>query len=143
MEVLNYEGVIIYNDTYNANPDSMIVALRTLASANVAGKRIAVLGDMRELGEHGAEEHARVGREATNLGIDYVLTYGELARSINKAAKVEYSLHYDQKNVLAEYLSELIAPGDAVLVKGSRGMKMEDIVTFIEQRLKSAVVPFA
>lgn len=141
MEVLNYEGVIIYNDTYNANPDSMISALKTLASANVTGKKIAVLGDMRELGEHGTEEHARVGREATQLGIDYVLTYGELARSIHEATKIEYALHYDQKNMLAEYLAELVAPGDVVLVKGSRGMKMEDIVTFLEERLRSALVP--
>lgn len=141
MRVLDYEGVIIYDDTYNANPDSMISALRTLSSADVTGKKIAVLGDMLELGEWGVEEHARVGREATRLGIDYVLTYGELARSIHEAAHVECALHYEQKNVLAEYLSELIAPGDAVLVKGSRGMKMEDIVTFLEERLRSVVVP--
>ena len=141
MEVLNFEDVIIYNDTYNANPDSMISALRTLASAKIRGKRIAVLADMRELGDHGKEEHSLVGREAAQLGIDYVLTYGDLARSIHEAAKVPFALHYDQKNMLAEYLAELIAPGDAVLVKGSRGMKMEDIVTFLEERLRSAVVP--
>lgn len=141
MELLNYGGVSIYNDTYNANPDSMIAALRTLASAQVAGKRIAVLGDMRELGEHGKGEHTRVGREVCRLGIDYVLTYGELARSIHEAAGVEGALHYDQKNVLAEYLAELVAPGDAVLVKGSRGMKMEDIVIFLEKRLCSTLVP--
>jgi UDP-N-acetylmuramoyl-tripeptide--D-alanyl-D-alanine ligase len=140
MEVLNYKGALIYNDTYNANPDSMVSALRTLASATVSGKRIAVLGDMRELGERAAEEHARVGREVAQLGIDYLLTYGRLARSIHEAANTEYALHYDQKNILAEYLAELIAPGDAVLVKGSRGMKMEDIVTFLEERLRSAAV---
>jgi len=141
MQVLNYEGVIIYNDTYNANPDSMISALRTLALAKVPGKRIAGLGDMRELGDSGPEEHTRVGREAAQLGIDYVLTFGELARFICDAADMESAFHYDQKNMLAEYLAELIAPGDAVLVKGSRGMKMEDIVTFLEERLHSAVVP--
>jgi UDP-N-acetylmuramoyl-tripeptide--D-alanyl-D-alanine ligase len=141
MQVLNYEGVTIYNDTYNANPDSMISALRTLADAKVQGKRVAVLGDMRELGEAGKEEHENVGREATRLKIDYVLTYGELARSIHAEAKTPYAFHYEQKNMLAEYLAELLAPGDAVLVKGSRGMKMEDIVTFLEERLHSAVVP--
>jgi UDP-N-acetylmuramoyl-tripeptide--D-alanyl-D-alanine ligase len=141
MEVMDIEGVIIFNDTYNANPDSMIQALRTLASARVTGKRIAVLGDMRELGVSGPDEHARVGGEAAELGIDYVLTYGELARHIHQAARVPYALHYDQKNVLAEYLAELIAPGDAVLVKGSRGMKMEDVVTFLEERSRSAIVP--
>jgi UDP-N-acetylmuramoyl-tripeptide--D-alanyl-D-alanine ligase len=140
MELLNCGGVSIYNDTYNANPDSMVAALRTLASARVSGKRIAVLGDMRELGVQGKEEHSLVGREAAQLGIDYVLTFGELARSIHEAANMQGALHYDQKNMLAEYLAELVSPGDAVLVKGSRGMKMEDIVTFLEKRLSSAVV---
>ncbi len=143
MELLNYAGVRIYNDTYNANPDSMISALKTLASASVSGKRIAVLGDMRELGEHGKEEHTRIGREAARLGIDYVLTYGELARSIHEAAGMDGALHYDQKNMLAEYLAELVTPGDTVLVKGSRGMKMEDIVTFLEKRLCPVVIPRA
>lgn len=141
MEMLNFEGVIIYNDSYNANPDSMVQALRTLAAAKVTGKRIAVLGDMRELGDSGKEHHALVGREAARLGIDYVLTYGELARFIHEAATVPFAIHYEQKNMLAEYLAELIAPGDAVLVKGSRGMNMEDVVMFLGERLRTAVVP--
>jgi UDP-N-acetylmuramoyl-tripeptide--D-alanyl-D-alanine ligase len=100
---------------------------------------------MKELGTWSKEEHERVGREAARLAIDYILTHGELARCIHDAAIGEKSdiqvLHYDQKNMLAEYLSELIAPGDAILVKGSRSMMMEDIVTFLEARLGSAVVP--
>ncbi|HCV42862.1 MAG TPA: UDP-N-acetylmuramoyl-tripeptide--D-alanyl-D-alanine ligase, partial [Bacteroidetes bacterium] len=140
-EVLNLGDVSVINDTYNANPDSMISALRTLASTKVSGKKIAVLADMRELGERGKEEHAGVGREAARLGIDYVLTYGDLAREIHRAVSSPGALHYDQKNVLAEYLAELVTPGDMVLVKGSRGMKMEDIVTFLEERLRSASFP--
>lgn len=142
MQVLNLEGVIVYNDTYNANPDSMIAALRTLAAANVPGKKIAVLADMRELGDAAIEEHKRIGMEATALELQYILTYGGMARHIHEASSAPYALHYDQKNMLAEYLAELIAPGDAVLIKGSRGMKMEDIVAFLEERLSSAVVPF-
>lgn len=141
MEVLNCGGVLVYNDTYNANPDSMIPALKTLASSKVPGKKIAVLADMRELGERAKEEHERVGRAAAELGIGYLLTYGELARTIHDAAKMQYAFHYEQKNVLAEYLAELVAPGDAVLVKGSRGMKMEDIVTFLVERTRSTVAP--
>ena len=142
MEVVDLEGVVIFNDTYNANPDSMLASLRTLAAIHVKGKRIAVLADMRELGAAGPEEHARIGRAVRDLGIDYLLTYGPLARQIHDAAGLPLAVHYDQKNVLAEYLTELIAPGDAVLVKGSRGMKMEDVVAFLEERLRSAVVPF-
>lgn len=141
MEVLNCGGVLVYNDTYNANPDSMIAALKTLASAKVSGKKIAVLADMRELGDHAAEEHRQVGRTTARLGIDYLLTYGEHARSIHDAAEMTNAFHYDQKNMLAEYLVELVTPGDAVLVKGSRGMKMEDIVTFLEERSRSAGIP--
>jgi UDP-N-acetylmuramoyl-tripeptide--D-alanyl-D-alanine ligase len=141
MEVVNLEGVVIFNDTYNANPDSMLAALKTLAATRVNGKRIAVLADMRELGEAGPGEHERVGRAARELRIDYVLTFGPLARRIHETAGGQ-AMHYDEKNMLAEYLAELIAPGDAVLVKGSRGMKMEDVVAFLEERLRSAVVPF-
>lgn len=142
MEVQNLGGVMIYNDTYNANPDSMLAALRTLVSAKVPGKKIAVLGDMRELGASSIDEHKRVGAEIPKLGVDYLLTYGTDSEHIHNAADIPLSVHYDQKNILAEYLAELIAPGDAVLIKGSRGMKMEDIVTFLEERLRSAVVPF-
>jgi len=142
MEVLNFGGVVIFNDTYNANPDSMVAALQTLANARVSGNRIAVLADMRELGEVAPAEHRRVGEHVKKLGINYLLTFGDLSRQIYEAAGIPNAFHYDQKNMLAEYLAELIAPGDAVLIKGSRGMKMEDVVFFLEERLQSAVVPF-
>lgn len=139
MEVVACTGVTILNDSYNANPDSMLAALRTLASLPAEGKRIAVLGDMLELGEHAPEEHASVGREASSLGLDYVLTFGALGGLIHAAVSGPTALHYSQKNMLAEYLSELVAPGDVVLVKGSRGMKLEDVVTFLIERLRSPV----
>jgi len=135
MESVSFGGVTVLNDTYNANPDSAIAALRTLASLRVRGKKIAVLADMKELGTRALEGHAEVGKEAAALGIDYLLTYGELARHIHAAAGISGAIHYDQKNILAEYLAELITPGDAVLVKGSRGMHMEDIITFLKERL--------
>lgn len=134
MEVLSFDGMTVLNDSYNANPDSTIAALRTLASARARGKRIAVLGDMLELGETSGREHVRVGKEAARLKIDYVLTYGEAAREIHRAADGPSAIHYEQKNMLSEYLAELAGPGDIVLVKGSRGMKMEDVVTFIRER---------
>ena len=140
MEVLSIGGATIYNDTYNANPDSMSEALRTLSAARVSGKKIAVLADMRELGLAGPEEHARIGRELSGFDVDILLTFGELARHIHDAAKIPSAIHYEQQNVLAEYLAELLAPGDAVLVKGSRGMKMEDVVTFLAERMRHTEV---
>jgi UDP-N-acetylmuramoyl-tripeptide--D-alanyl-D-alanine ligase len=138
MEALNHEGVIIYNDTYNANPDSMIAALRTLASAQVSGKKIAVLADMKELGDTSTDEHTRIGKEISALPIDYLLTFGEQAKHIHDTAKTAQKFHYEQKSMLAEYLWELVSAGDAVLVKGSRNMKMEDIVIFLQERLKAS-----
>ncbi len=138
MEVLAVGGVTILNDTYNANPDSALAALRTLSSLKVSGKRIAVLGDMKEVGPQAAEGHADVGREAAALGIDYLLTFGELSRATHAASGMTGAIHYDQKSMLAEYLAELVTAGDAVLVKGSRGMHMEDITAFLSERLRPA-----
>jgi UDP-N-acetylmuramoyl-tripeptide--D-alanyl-D-alanine ligase len=135
MEVAEVAGITILNDTYNANPDSVRAALRTLASVHVAGKRIAVLADMKELGNHSALEHTRAGDEAARLGIDYMLTFGEAAGRAAPERASMVTFRYDQKNMLAEELVELVAPGDAVLIKGSRSMRMEDVVTFLLERL--------
>jgi UDP-N-acetylmuramoyl-tripeptide--D-alanyl-D-alanine ligase len=137
MEIVTVGEVTILNDTYNANPDSMLAALQTLASMKRPGKKIAVLADMKELGSAAAEAHAMVGRKAAKLRLDYVLTYGKLAAEIHKAVACQGAIHYEQKNVLAEYLAELLGPGDTVLVKGSRGMVMEDVVEFLRQRLQT------
>ena len=141
MEVRTVKGVIVINDTYNANADSTIASLRALAETNVTGKRIAVLGDMLELGRSELEEHTRVGAAVSELGIEYLLTFGRRAVWIHDAARLPFAVQYDQKNILAEYLAELVTPGDAVLVKGSRGMKMEDVVTFLLERLESPTTP--
>ncbi len=139
MEILKVGGVTILNDTYNANPDSMLAALRTLVASRSGGKCIAVLGDMRELGDRSAEEHAAIGLEAKALGIEYLLTIGEQARRIHDAFGKEGAFHYEQKNALAEYLAELVSDGDIVLVKASRGVRLEDVVTFLASRLESTV----
>ena len=138
METASIGGVTVLNDTYNANPDSTLAALETLASLRVPGKKIAVLGDMKELGPGGPDGHAEVGRKAAELGIDFLLTWGDLARYIHDAAGIPGAVHYTQKNMLAEYLAELVTQGDAVLVKGSRGMHMEDVIEFLKQRLQPA-----
>jgi UDP-N-acetylmuramyl pentapeptide synthase len=137
MQVVTSSGITILNDTYNANPDSTVAALRTLAAMTARGKKIAVLADMLELGKHSEAQHALVGREAERLGVDFLLTFGIQAKQIHDAAQIGTKFHYDNKNLLAEYLFELLSPGDIVLVKGSRGMKMEDVVVFLQDRLAS------
>ncbi|HUL44030.1 MAG TPA: UDP-N-acetylmuramoyl-tripeptide--D-alanyl-D-alanine ligase [Bacteroidota bacterium] len=136
MEVLRAGNVTILNDTYNANPESVISALETLGGMNTRGKKIVVLADMLELGDTSPAEHVSLGKKVSAMGFGYLFTFGEMARRIHDAAAVPMKVHYDQKNVLAEFLVELVAPGDVVLVKGSRGMKMEDVVTFLVERLQ-------
>jgi UDP-N-acetylmuramoyl-tripeptide--D-alanyl-D-alanine ligase len=136
MQLLRLDGVTVLNDTYNANPDSVMAALATLLSARSTGKKIAVLADMLELGSDAAEEHRRIGQAAEKYGIEYLLTFGTLAKHIHDAATTKFKAHYDQKNVLSEYLAELLTEGDIVLIKGSRGMKMEDVVAFLTERFK-------
>ena len=139
MEIVTAGGVTIIDDTYNANPDSTMAALETLAGTASGGKHIAVLADMRELGETGPLEHAHIGEAVTRLGIGYLLTYGPLAKHISDSARCSFVAHYDQQNVLAEYLAELVTPGDTVLVKGSRAMHMNDVVTFLVERLSTSL----
>ena len=138
MEVHTMGGITILNDTYNSNPDSVRASLQTLGSMSTAGKRIAVLADMLELGLDSGNIHRHVAREAAQNGVEYLLTYGTLSRETHDASNAKFKAHYEQKNMLSEYLSELLSPGDIVLVKGSRGMKMEDVVTFLLERLSKA-----
>jgi UDP-N-acetylmuramoyl-tripeptide--D-alanyl-D-alanine ligase len=143
MQVLKLNGATVLNDTYNANPDSVLAAFETLRAMRVSGKKIAVLADMLELGDHTIEEHRRVGAVAEKHGVEYLLTHGKLARNIHDAATTKFKVHYDQKNMLSEYLAELLTDGDLVLVKGSRGMRMEDVVTFLVERFKRDEKPTA
>ncbi len=136
MEILHARGVTILNDTYNANGDSTIGALETLCEMPAGGKKVVILGDMLELGASSAREHERVGRAVGKLGFRYLLTYGSESRRMNDATSgMEINLHFDQKNQLAEYACELLDRGDLVLVKGSRGMRMEDVVLFLQERV--------
>ena len=136
METVRLNGITILNDTYNSNPDSVIAAFETLQSIKTNGNKIVILSDMLELGASAKKEHERIGKLVSKYGIEYVLTYGQFAKLIYENANVKMKAHYDQKNILAEYAAELITDQDVVLVKGSRGMKMEDVVTFLIERIR-------
>lgn len=119
------------NDTYNANPASVKAALQVLQKQS--GKRkIAVLGDMYELGKYEQLGHQEVGEEAVHLGIDYLLAVGSLGKLIaEQAEKIvgTTKVAWVENNSQAiAYLRQLLQPEDVVLVKGSRGMAMEEIV---------------
>ncbi|MBI1807200.1 MAG: UDP-N-acetylmuramoyl-tripeptide--D-alanyl-D-alanine ligase [Ignavibacteria bacterium] len=136
MEVVRVGDITIVNDAYNANPDSVLSALEALQAMKCKGKKIVILADMRELGDASQLEHERIGDAIGSMGFEFLLTYGEMARHIYTRANVRTKIHYDQKNILSEYAAELLSAGDIVLVKGSRGMKMEDVVTFLVDRLE-------
>ena len=131
------DGMRILNDTYNASPDSMRVALETLAKLKVSrkGKRIAVLGDMAELGGHAADAHIEVGRLIPTLKkIDVIMfigrymrrAYDEIAHADRPAGRTSFFFRSREKMV--KLLRELVGPEDVILVKGSRAMAMEEIV---------------
>ncbi len=134
-QIQHVGGITIINDTYNANPDSTLAALDTLKRIESHGKKIAVLADMLELGTHSADLHRHIGNAIADYGVEIVLTYGKLAKSINDSALVDTKAHFDDKNALIEYLVRSVAEGDIVLIKGSRGMKMEEVVSALSERL--------
>jgi UDP-N-acetylmuramoyl-tripeptide--D-alanyl-D-alanine ligase len=135
MQVQRAAKVTILNDTYNANPDSTLAALATLHAMKAKGKKIAVLADMLELGPQAGELHGQIGKALSRYGIQMLLTFGPLSKALHETAVVETKAHFESKAALAEYLGRAAADGDVVLIKGSRGMKMEEVVANLSDRL--------
>ena len=131
-------GWTIIDDTYNANPASMEAALEVLNAGNSSGRRIAVLADMLELGPSGLQAHRRVGRFVAGTDIAMLLTFGQAAREICRGAvqsgfPATRARSYLEKNRLIEDLKAVLREGDTVLIKGSRGMHMEEVVSSLLQ----------
>jgi UDP-N-acetylmuramoyl-tripeptide--D-alanyl-D-alanine ligase len=132
LTILERNGATILDDTYNANPESMIAALETLST--YAGRRIALLGRMGELGTHAGEAYRRVGvRSATS--VDLLVCVGEEAAAIGEAATeaglVDVRIVPDTK-AAAALLSELLSPGVTVLLKASRSARLEEILRHLD-----------
>lgn len=132
-------GVTVIDDSYNANPDSVRVALDLLVQLRVDGARCLVLGDMLELGAAARAEHMAVGEAVAAAGIPYVLTYGRHSRAVSAAARetARVAMHFTDKAMLIAAADALLADGDAVLVKGSRSMRMEDVVARLQREINS------
>ncbi|HEX4083757.1 MAG TPA: UDP-N-acetylmuramoyl-tripeptide--D-alanyl-D-alanine ligase [Chthoniobacteraceae bacterium] len=129
LERKSVRGIHVLDDSYNANPDSMVAALETLAQ--MPGRRIAVLGQMNELGAESERGHRRVGEAAARGNIDSVITVGPIAAGIAAAARehgVKHTLTPDTTAEAAAILRSMARNGDTVLIKGSRSVKMETIV---------------
>lgn len=134
-EKISLNGVLFINDAYNANMESMKAALRSLPPSEHGGKRIAVLGEMRELGDFSPNCHEEVGKEAIGF-VDHLLCLGNACQPMKEAfetSKKPAELFLSQES-MATRLKDLMTPGDVVLVKGSRSMSMEKIFELIKTR---------
>ena len=131
------DGLVVINDAYNANPDSMRSALETLARMGSSGRRtVAVLGEMRELGGTAEEEHRQVGLLLGQLGIDVVVVVGPGARGVYDALRCAATRHATTRYVetateAGEWLRENVAGPDVVLVKASRSGRLETVADML------------
>jgi len=127
-------GITVMDDSYNANPLAVRRALEVLASDARARRRVAVIGEMLELGEESTRLHEECGRAAVSAGVDRLVTVGgDPARAMGEAAVVaglarEAVVHVADSASAADLAASLVRPGDLVLVKGSRGIKLERVV---------------
>ncbi len=132
LEVTEYKGIKIINDAYNANPDSTKAAIKVLTDTP-GMRKIAVLGDMLELGDMSEEAHRKVGKAVCEAGIDLLVSVGKLGSFIGIGAQeagfLATNIHYYNSAAEAALsFASTLKPGDVVLVKGSRGMKMEGFI---------------
>jgi UDP-N-acetylmuramoyl-tripeptide--D-alanyl-D-alanine ligase len=123
----------LIDDTYNSSPQSSKVALEILNQMPSEGRKIAVLGDMLELGAQSESEHNLIGKLVFDLKIDYLFVVGERSRDIARGAieagmSEDKIFHFPKTFEAGTFLQERLKPSDVVLIKGSRGMKMEQVV---------------
>ncbi len=130
--IMEKNGQTVIADCYNASPDSMRAALSVLGGYQCTGRKIAVLGDMLELGEHSEALHAKVGEMAKNAGIDMLFCYGSAAKGIaaNAGDALEIFCTEDAQELAAK-LKETLKEGDCVLFKASHGMHLEHTIEAI------------
>ena len=123
-------GVRVLDDCYNANADSTIAALETLCDLPLQGRRVAVLGDMNELGAHSEAAHAEVGRRAAELGIGQLFAVGKMAPVMAKAARdagLNRVIEFTDVDAAIKAVKQFLKTGDVVLLKASRASRLERI----------------
>ena len=144
MERLDLDGVVVFDDTYNANPESALAGLRVLAGLHGHRRRVVILGDMLELGPRAPELHHAMGHAAAQSNLDQLLLVGELTRAA-AAGALEAGMspqrvqHLGGRAEALACVGELVRPGDVVLVKGSNAMGMDLVV----RRLREVFGPAA
>ncbi len=128
-QILHNGSITIIDDTYNASPDSVKAAIDMLSSIQCSGRRIAVLGDMKELGDNSVNEHISIGEyiESKN-NADILITYGDISRNMSSGIVSLRHCHFEDEKSLEDYLYSILSQGDLILFKGSNSMRLFDIV---------------
>jgi len=131
-------GGLLLDDTYNANPASVEVALRNLAALRRGRRAVVVLADMLELGEASGTSHLRIGRMLANMELALLFTHGKEAAQISRGAQEggmdpATIVHVTDREMLRDALTGALREGDVILVKGSRGMRLEEIAGAVEK----------
>ncbi|HOJ92326.1 MAG TPA: UDP-N-acetylmuramoyl-tripeptide--D-alanyl-D-alanine ligase [Dictyoglomaceae bacterium] len=129
-------GIIVIDDTYNANPDSVKTAIEFLEIYPSYGRKFILLGDMLELGDYSLQAHEEVIKEALEKKFDLIFLFGEeigkAYENIGESQKEEKVIYAKERKEIEEILKKVLQPKDVILIKGSRGMKMEAFVEFLE-----------
>lgn len=134
--ILNVNGLTVINDCYNASPSSVQAGLKILNQLDKYRRKVAVLGDMLEMGEWSEEAHALVGKYVVENGVEILITVGKNSRkiaesAINAGMKSENVYTFETNDEVIGFIDSVVEKGDIVLVKGSRGMKLEVIVEYL------------
>ena len=134
LEIKNHKSFTLINDTYNANPDSMKSSLDILNRIESRKRKIAVLGDMFELGNESKSKHIDLASFINKTKVDEVYSIGKMMKLMNQKlnGKTKVHQHFNDRESLKKYLQKFDTKNSVVLVKGSRGMKMEEFVSIIE-----------
>jgi len=145
LQIKTIRGVEFIDDSYNANPDSMQAALRTLVELETDGRRIAVLGQMAELGDESERGHREVGEAAAALKVDQLIAIGDTAATIAEAARnagLKNARTVSSPKAAADALVEEVSPGDLILIKGSRSARTELVLeNFAKRQQVGGMVP--
>ncbi len=134
------DGVRLVNDSYNANPESMRAAFRAVGAARRAGHFVAALGDMLEMGDQAAALHRQLGHDAVCMGVEQLVTLGTFAEAVAAGAReaglpAKAVQACSTMEELIAWLMETLRTGDVLLVKGSRGMRMERAVSHLKETI--------
>ena len=128
--IMLYNKITVIDDTYNANLESCIAAIDYLMAFSGTGRKILVLGDMLELGEASSEQHTKLGIKCTEAKLDAIFSLGKETKIIHsKANNAAINLHFNKPKELINSLKHHLIENDTVLFKGSRGMKMEKVIS--------------